>query len=246
MDIKHGTEIHYLFNSGFTVKTSGHFFIFDYFLTDPAGAPSGLNAGVVDPGAISGLNVSVFASHAHPDHFVPEILSWNPIIKNLRLFLSFDIRLPKRIPNVVTVYPNKVYELDDMRVSTLKSTDEGVAFLVKADGLTIYHAGDLHWWHWDGEPDEDNQAMARAYKEQIDLLKGEKIDIAFIPVDPRLDREYLWGLDYFMSGIGAETVFPMHFGQDFGIFERLFSDLSQKDYRDKIVRISRRGERFDI
>lgn len=31
------------------------------------------------------------------------------------------------------------------------STDEGVAFLVTAEGRTVFHAGDLNWWHWEGE-----------------------------------------------------------------------------------------------
>ena len=39
-----------------------------------------------------------------------------------------------------------------VRIRTLKSTDEGVAFLVEAEGKSIYHAGDLNWWYWEGEP----------------------------------------------------------------------------------------------
>ena len=39
-------------------------------------------------------------------------------------------------------------------IRTLRSTDEGVAFVVHYAGKTIYHAGDLNWWHWEGEPDE--------------------------------------------------------------------------------------------
>ncbi|NLO46920.1 MAG: MBL fold metallo-hydrolase [Clostridiales bacterium] len=244
MDKKYSAEIHYLFNSGFTVQTAEHFFIFDYCNANPADTSYGLNAGIIDPVTLSGLNVSVFASHAHPDHFIPEILTWSPIIHNLRLFLSFDIPLTKEIPNAAIVFPNRSYNLGDIQIRTLKSTDEGVAFLVKADGLTIYHAGDLNWWHWEGEPESDNRAMAREYKAQIDLLENEKIDIAFIPVDPRLNREYLWGLDYFMRRTNSKTVFPMHFGTDFLFFDKLFLDLSPEDYYNNIVRISHRGERF--
>ncbi len=43
-------------------------------------------------------------------------------------------------------------------IRTLRSTDEGVAFVVHYAGKTIYHAGDLNWWHWKkGEPDEKIQ-----------------------------------------------------------------------------------------
>ena len=39
----------------------------------------------------------------------------------------------------------------------------------------------------------------------------EKIDIAFVPVDPRLGEQYCWGLDCFMKRTETKVVFPMHF-----------------------------------
>mgnify|MGYP000382206809 FL=1 len=54
-------------------------------------------------------------------------------------------------------------ELGKVRIQTLKSTDAGVAFLVECEGRTIYHAGDLNWWHWEGEPDAYNEHMKMAY-----------------------------------------------------------------------------------
>jgi L-ascorbate metabolism protein UlaG (beta-lactamase superfamily) len=83
--------------------------------------------------------------------------------------------------------------------------------------LKLYHAGDLNWWHWAGEPDNENEAMAAAYKAEIDKLRGETFDIAFVPVDPRLGKEYLWGLDYFMRRAAARAVFPMHLGNHYEI-----------------------------
>ena len=55
-----------------------------------------------------------------------------------------------------------------MRASmfALKSTDEGVAFLVEVNGVVIYHAGDLNWWHWDEEPKSWNNDMAARFKER--------------------------------------------------------------------------------
>ena len=67
--------------------------------------------------------------------------------------------------------PHEEKVIDACTVSTLKSTDEGVAFLVKTEGKTIYHAGDLHWWDWPGEPEEDNKMMERQYKEELESLK---------------------------------------------------------------------------
>jgi L-ascorbate metabolism protein UlaG (beta-lactamase superfamily) len=116
--------------------------------------------------------------------------------------------------------------------------------IIKADGLCIYHAGDLNLWYWNGEPDDDNAEMERHYKEQIDTLKGEKIDIAFVPVDPRLEENDLLGLDYFMRTIGAALAVPMHFSDDTSIFDTLKSAPMTEDYRSKIAFFSRRGDQI--
>ena len=58
----------------------------------------------------------------------------------------------------------------------------GIAFLVRCDGITLFHAGDLNWWHWEGEPDGENREMGAL--QAADQAGGRKIDLAFIPVDP--------------------------------------------------------------
>ena len=35
-------------------------------------------------------------------------------------------------------------------IRAFKSTDQGVAFLASLEGRTIYHAGDLNNWVWEG------------------------------------------------------------------------------------------------
>lgn len=77
----------------------------------------------------------------------------------------------EKAENVLFMKPHEEKVIDACTVSTLKSTDEGVAFLVKTEGKTIYHAGDLHWWDWPGEPEEDNKMMERQYKEELESLK---------------------------------------------------------------------------
>ena len=148
-------EIYYLHHSGFAVKTESHFFIFDYYLDEPVGA--GLRKGVIDPKEIRDLDVVVFASHSHPDHYSPRIFSWRKDVKKIRYVLADQIRT---VEEAVKIGAGEAVDLGDLTIRALDSTDIGVAFLVKADGLCIYHAGDLNWWHWEGEPEEDNRAMA--------------------------------------------------------------------------------------
>ena len=69
--------------------------------------------------------------------------------------------------------PHQKLTVDDLEIETLASNDQGVAFVVKVAGKrTVFHAGDLNWWHWNGESEEFNNDIADSYRQEIDLLKG--------------------------------------------------------------------------
>jgi len=230
------TTIWYLYHSGFAVKTARHFLVFDYWKQTPKG--KGLESGVIDPAALAGHDVIVFVSHKHSDHYNREVTVWRKTIPNMRLVLSDDI---PAVPGALMIGPNQTASQPDFKVETLKSNDAGVAFVVDIDGVCIYHAGDLNWWHWEGEPDDENEDMAASYKKQVALLKGKQIDIAFVPVDPRLVSQYSWGINHFMEATQTRWVVPMHFGNGGSIVDRLLHDDASLQYRDKIISLTQRG-----
>ena len=236
-----GARIWYLYNSGFAVQTAGHFLIFDYYKRSPKG--KGLESGVIDPAAISTHDVLVFVSHKHGDHYNREILDWGKMIPRLRLVLSNDIA---KVPGALMVGPGEKLSHHDFKLETLASNDEGVAFVIEIDGLCIYHGGDLNWWHWDGEPDDYNEGMAASYKSQISLLRGKSIDLAFVPVDPRLEKQYAWGINYFMQSLNVRWAVPMHFGCDVSVVERLLRDRDSESYRHRIIKLTDRGATANI
>lgn len=237
-------SVWYLFHSGFAVKTRQHFLVFDYYSDKPEGDMKCLGTGVINPEEIKDLDVVVFSSHKHSDHFNPVILNWAKRIKNISYVLSYDIGQVQGPEKVLYVNPGKEYDFAGMNIKVFDSTDIGVAFLVNCDGLRLYHAGDLNWWHWIGEPEDENALMGENYKKQINLLKGAHVDLAFVPMDPRLEECYLFGLDYFMKTVGAEMVFPMHFGKDYSAFKWFKEDDRAEEYRNKAVEITRRGQKF--
>ena len=234
-------KIWYLYNSGFAVKTAEHFLIFDYWKQRPKG--KGLESGVIDPESLCGEDVIVFVSHSHGDHFSRGILNWGQIIPKYRLVLSDDI--PKT-PGALMIGAGEQISQNDFELETLKSNDEGVAFVVDIDGLCIFHAGDLNWWHWEGEPDDYNEGMATSYKSQISLLSDRRIDLAFVPVDPRLEEQYAWGINHLMHTIDVRHVVPMHFGNDAFIVDRLLHDDTSRGYREKIIKLVKRGDSVEI
>jgi len=234
-------RIWYLYHSGFAVQTGEHFLIFDYWKQKPKG--KGLESGVIDPAALAEHDVIVFVSHNHGDHYNRGILDWRRIIPKLRFVMSDDI---PDVPGALMVGQGARLSQGDFKLETLDSNDEGVAFVIDIDGLCIYHAGDLNWWHWEGEPDDDNEGMANSYKSQIALLRNRRIDLAFVPVDPRLEKQYAWGIDHLMKTVDVSNVVPMHFGDDGFIVDRLLQDDISKEYRGKIIRLVERGASADI
>lgn len=224
-------KITYLHHSGFTVETANHYLVLDY----EGGVPAPDSARLSQPGA------AVFVSHKHPDHFTPEVFDWAAANPGLSLVLARDV---PRHKDFLCARPGEILETQGITVRSLKSNDAGAAFLIKTDGLCLYHAGDLNWWHWAGEPDYWNDNMRRRYQREMDSLKGEAVDIAFVPVDPRLGDAAVWGLSLFMSTVGARLTFPMHFWDDYTVFDRMRTSPDTDGYRDRIAVIHRPGEEF--
>ncbi|MEI6102205.1 MAG: MBL fold metallo-hydrolase, partial [Eubacteriales bacterium] len=243
---KSGASVWYLYHSGFALKTQNHFLIFDYYSDTPAGKARSLDTGVINPGEIAAEHVLVFSSHSHGDHFTPRIFDWQKGIPDIGYVLSYDIRSLKKPADALSIHPGGEYQVGDVHITALQSTDKGVAFVIDVDGLCVYHAGDLNWWHWEGEPDNENRQMAGDYKKEIDTLKGKHIDIAFVPLDPRLEKDYLRGLDYLAHNADLATVFPMHFGSDYSVFSWIKNDARAAAYLDKVKTIPRRGEKFEV
>lgn len=223
----------YLHHSGFLVETSHSVLLFDYYTEHGA-------YDKLVPADYAGKDFYVFVSHAHGDHFDSRILRW---AEQVQYIFSDDVPVPKGFTDKVTkVKPHTQVQVGNIEVSTLQSNDEGVAFLVKADGKCIFHAGDLNWWHWNGESQAFLDDIQKSYCGEIDRLKGEQIDVACVPADPRLEDKYDWAVQYFMDTVGAKTLFPMHFWRHFELCEAL----RQKPYGAHVAAITREGEAFSV
>ena len=235
-------KITYIHHSSFMVELEQAVLLFDYF------------EGEVP---FTDLNkpLFIFASHRHGDHFSRSIFAFGSSARKVAFVLSDDI-WTKQVPEKELVHtafmkPGEEKELDDgtggyMKVETFKSTDEGVAFLVTIGGKVIYHAGDLNNWVWEGEPKEDNRRMSEAFHKELEKLSGRHIDVAFMLIDPRQEKDFGLGMDDFMRMVGADVVFPMHFWGDFGAITRFKALPEAADYKDRIQEIHHKGEAFTV
>lgn len=228
-------KVTYLDHSGFLIETDTLYCLFDYY-----------------KGSLPRWNrekkMVVFVSHTHYDHFSGEIFRLRDIFTEICFVLSSDIN-PSAYQkcngdDIVTAEPNEELEVFGLKIMTLRSNDEGVAYVVHCGSRTIYHAGDLNWWHWEDETESYNKMMRRTYQSEINKLQNENIDIAFVPVDPRLGEQYCWGLDCFMKRTDTKYVFPMHFWGNYKIFDRLMLEKCTEEYKDRIVKIEHTGQTF--
>lgn len=230
-------QITYLSHSGFLAETETALYLFDYYKGE---IPK------LDPEK----QLFVLVSHGHYDHYKKEIFQLGQSLKIPYYVLPEEVEIPEEAKNnldeahFLRVIPGKEYCLEGRKIRTLRSTDEGVAYVIQEQAGTIYHAGDLNWWHWEGEEEPFNQMMQRNYQREINKLGNMEIDLAFVPVDPRLGEQYCWGLDYFMRHTRTKHVIPMHFWGEYEIFERLEKEECTISYRERILPLESEGQRF--
>ncbi|MET0017718.1 MBL fold metallo-hydrolase [Oscillibacter sp.] len=195
-----------------------------------------------------------FASHQHHDHFNPQIFSLDDGRKEIRFLLGKDIQLSahnRKKWNLSDVTAEKCAVLSGnekidlphgVTVETLPSTDEGVAFLMTCEEKTIYHAGDLNWWHWEGEDKAWNRNMETDFKRFVEPLRGRRIDLAFAPLDPRQEGAADWGLRYLLELAEVKKLIPMHQWEDYRPTEAFLRALPQ--WAETVLPVERLGQQW--
>ena len=220
-------NVRYIHHSCFLVETDQFYYLFDY-----------------EKGQLPEMDrnkpIFVLSSHSHGDHYNPDIFSLLRAagMQKIRAILSDDIEIPETV-ETLSVSPEKKYVLGDQQsLTTFCSTDQGVAFLLEDQQLLIYHAGDLNDWVWEEESDAYNEAMTANYRRQIRLLseslKDREIDVAFVVLDPRQEKDYDRGMCYFLQHIPVKQVYPMHYWENPSVIETFLTDYPQ--YRSQIQR----------
>lgn len=198
----------------------------------------------------------VFASHHHPDHFQPGIFALDDGRRPVQFLLGKDIRLTprhreqwklsdetaakcQRLGGNETLQP-----LPEVVVETLPSTDEGVAFLVMTAGKTIFHAGDLNWWHWEGEDPAWNATMASNFQYDLKPLEGRPIDLAMFPLDPRLGEDGFRGPNYFLEQTRTKHLLPMHQWNDFAFTNQFLAKYPA--FHSIVCPVTENGQQFSF
>jgi len=195
----------YLWHSGWAIKTSNHLLIFDYYKNSTPPDTPLLANGSINPEEIKDLNVTVFVSHSHGDHYTPAIFDWKKDVKNITYVMGFK---PENQNGYIYMGPRETKTITGMEITTIESNDSGVAFFVKVDDVNIFHSGD----HANRKQD-----FSGPFKKEIEFLadKGLKPDIFFAPVsgcgfgDLEAVKK---GVFYTIKKLSPHVIVPMHAG----------------------------------
>ena len=221
-------QVTYLKHSGFLLDLERAVLVFDFF-SDPAQ--------ILGTYENCGKPIIFFVSHNHYDHWNSDILGFRNragvyfvLDQAIRRELGSD---PREGESLFYVQENCCYTWQFLQEAgftglyCLPSTDAGVAFFLRADSASIYHAGDLNDWNWQ---DAEGLEMERRYRQLIGALADclnpeDQLKLAFVPVDQRLGDLALAGAKIFVELIRPAYLIPMHLNGGVGLPADLKRDL---------------------
>ena len=201
----------YFYQSAFTVALKKTLLIFSYRQEDVPQLPENLRLNEKDFHGFN--NILVFVPNGSFFHHDPAIYQWKRSFPITYLLTQDAAREAPRMANVRPCREGDQFSIGMSRIAVHGSTDKGVSFLVEAEGLTIFHAGDLNLWHWREE--NTLREIARAeqqFYQVVAKLPKNKIDICFFPLDPNQGGFYDAGANHLIMAIRPRVFFPMHFG----------------------------------
>ena len=216
-------RVTYLEHSGFAVRTERRQLLFDYiggdFVRDPA------------------VPTIALASHAHADHYAPGIQALSDVC-----VLGEGI---EPLAGAFTMRPGDALDAGGAKIRAFGSTDCGVSFLVSCDGLNIFHAGDLNFWHWRAEStDAEVREALSAFNAILDDLSSLPVDLAFFPVDDRMGAGHDEGADMYIERIHPRVLIPMHWWGRKAVAEAFARKHRQDSVR--VVALTEPGQAIDL
>lgn len=233
------TIVTYIEHSCFLVETAECYLLFDYYCGE-----------VPLPALDPAKPLLLFNSHAHHDHFSKEIFALRDRYPSALFVLSADIPVPAAVqPFTCPMLPHehRLLQLAGGRwtvsIDTLRSNDEGVAFIIRLGGLCIYHAGDLNNWWWDG--DVEDQKLADIYHEELERIRRQHFTLAFIPLDPRL-KGWWKGIEDFMHYADADAIFPMHNFGEKGLPKKFLALDCAAGYKNRVFDVEEPLTRWEL
>jgi L-ascorbate metabolism protein UlaG (beta-lactamase superfamily) len=244
-------KIWWLGQSGFLLKWSGKFLLFDPYLSDSLSKKyastdkphTRMSELVIDPACLDMISV-VTSSHNHTDHLDADtlmpLLSVNPKIKFIipeanRAFIADRVKCDLSFPiglsdgESVEVEGFKIYGVPAAH-NTIDRDENGkikfMGFIAEFGGYKAYHSGDTLW-----------------YDGIVETLAPFKVDVAFLPINGnKPERRVAGNLSFeeaarLAKAIGAKLTIPHHY--------HLF-DFNTEDPENFVIEAQKQGINFKV
>jgi L-ascorbate metabolism protein UlaG (beta-lactamase superfamily) len=241
MPVSGEASIWYLGHCGWAVRTESKLLILDYSkeyanpIPQPPAHPALAN-GWIDPDEIKDRDVVVFVSHSHVDHYDEVIRSWEKTVKNIHYVFGWDNGTGRNVTSLAG--PRSGAKFDGLEIETVNSHHSGVpesAFLVKVDGLTIYHNGD-----YEGKMGPYDTAPSNVPADMEYLkTKLKRVDILF------LGAYVHEAFNQILQGLKPNVLFPMHYGGREEKYPDFARDLKKAGIDVPVYCPEKPGDRFE-
>jgi L-ascorbate metabolism protein UlaG (beta-lactamase superfamily) len=221
----------YLHHSGWAVRTASHLLIFDYVRHHLDVALASIAHGVIEPTEIAHLNVVVFVSHSHSDHFDPSIFAWRDRIPSLTFVFGWPAT-QAATADIVLGEKRLQKKTGACQIFNIHHEFDGIlesAFLVEVDGLTLVHAGDHG--HSKGMKNSEFESNIRYLAK-----KANTVDLFFTPTfGGEIDA---------IRALKPRLVLPMHDGGRENQYQRFKEKAARSGLESEIWAATRAGDSF--
>jgi ankyrin repeat protein len=191
---------------GYAVKTKGHLLLFDPPGIDES-PEADLANGHLNTHELAGQKITVLITKPHWERYPLDCIEIVKRMPDVDLVISFKPETKFRSQGPVPPYrlarPHKSFAIGGVQVHTIPATLGGLAYLVEADGIKVFHAG----YHVSNKASQD-----ASYRKEIDFLKTfGPIDVAMLPVAGHAIESYTYdSYLYLVDQLLPKAVYLMH------------------------------------
>ncbi len=201
----------YFYQSAFTVTLNKTLMVFSYRQTGLSQVAE--NQRLNDKDFQGFNNILVFVPNASAEHHDTAIYEWKRSFPITYILPQDAARSAPRAANVRVCREGDHFTVGHSEINVYGSTDTGLSYLVSAEGVNVFHAGDLNLWHWREENTLREIGKAEAlFYEKVKQIPRDRIHICMFPLDPNLGGLYDAGANHLIMSLRPRVFFPMHFG----------------------------------
>ena len=201
----------YFYQSAFTVSLKKTLIVFSYRQTGLSQLAPEQQLSEKDFQGFN--NILVFVpNNSLTHHDRKAIYSWKPSFPITYILSEDAMKDTPDLPHIRVCREGDSFSVAQAKVSVFGSTDTGVSYLVEAEDVCVFHAGDLNLWHWREENTLREITRAEeSFYDKVAAIPKDKVDICFFPLDPNQGGLYDAGANHIIMAIRPRVFFPMHF-----------------------------------